>query len=74
MTNWKKTLLLPALGVAVMFAALASTAAAAETGAVTDRPTDRITDVPPNLRTSVTDTGVVERSEGHPLRCAASAT
>ena len=68
MMNWKKTLLLPALGVAVMFAALAPTAASAETGAVTDRPTDRITDVRPDLRPSVTDTGVVELREGHTLK------
>jgi len=78
--NWKQTLLLPALGVAVMFAALAPTAASAETDGPTARPTDRVTDVRPDHRPDVrpdqrpdrrpTDraTGVVELREGHTLK------
>ncbi|MBT5774909.1 MAG: hypothetical protein HOH95_11100 [Dehalococcoidia bacterium] len=72
MRNWKKTLILPALGIAVMFAALAPTAASAAPGTLTARASDRVTDtrpdVRPDLRPSVTDTGVVRLSEGHTLR------
>ena len=75
MRNWKQTLLLPALGLAVMFAALAPTAASAETDPATDRPADRVTDLRPDHRPDVrpdrrsTDraTGVVELREGHTL-------
>ena len=50
MRNWKKNLLLPTLGVAVIFAAFAPTAASAETDAATARPADRVTDVRPDQR------------------------
>lgn len=64
MKNWKKALLLPALGAAMLFGAIAPTAASAETGAITAQPTDRVTEIRPNETDA---TGRVELHEGHTL-------
>ena len=66
MLNWKKTLLLPALGAVMIFGALAPTAASADTDTVTARPGDRVTDTRPDADATVAD-GVIELREGHTL-------
>lgn len=64
MNNWKKTLLLPVIGAAVLFGAVAPTAASAETDTATNRSTDRVTDIRPNETDA---TGRIELREGHTL-------
>jgi len=63
MKKWQKLVALPAIGVAVMFSAMAPTIASADTDQVTDRATtDRITD-----RESDRAEGRVELREPHTL-------
>jgi hypothetical protein len=67
--NWKKTLLLSALGLAVPFSPLAPTAASTDAGKLNTPTTESVTDTAPGGPSiAVTDRGVIELREGHTLR------
>ena len=68
MKKWQKLVALPVIGVAVLFSAMAPTAASADTDQVTDRAvTDRVTDRLTDRATDRIVDGRIERREPHTL-------